>query len=108
MRGGWEEGQKNLCEINFEKLVAVYQNLVYHRQYSDWSNLTSAVNTTALLMQRRNAIWCLKVIVLRVMHALNLYHSKPRKISHMWRVYAKNKKNVLKTCFWEEMSSPFF
>ena len=25
MRGGWEERRKNACEINFKKLVAVYQ-----------------------------------------------------------------------------------
>jgi len=28
-RGDWGRGRENACEINFKKLVTVYQNLVY-------------------------------------------------------------------------------
>ena len=73
-RGGWREGRKNACEINFKKTRG---GIPESGVPSDWRNLTSAVNTTALLTQRRNAIWRSKVIVLRVTHALNLYYSKP-------------------------------
>ena len=48
------------CEINFQKLRAVYQNLVC----SDWPTLTPLVNTRASLTQIRNATWRVRAKVI--------------------------------------------